>query len=80
MLVRRSFMALVLSGLVALAGCASDDLQTSTLFDPLTRFPDEATFSWDAASNKLPGYDRIAALDLDPLIREAANQAFAARG
>jgi hypothetical protein len=80
MLVRRSFVSLVLSGLVALAGCASDDLQTSTLFDPLTRFPDEATFSWDATSNKLPGDDRIAALDLDPLIREAANQEFAARG
>ena len=66
--------------LAALIGCASNDVQTSTVYDPLSPFPVQGTFRWDDAANKLPGDDRIQALDLDPLIREAANQGFAARG
>lgn len=77
---RRSLLGLAALCLLALVGCASDDLQTSTVFDPLSQFPDEATLRWDDAANKLPDDERIRALDLDPLIREAANQAFAARG
>ena len=80
MLTRRSLLGLVAFCLVAIVGCASDDLQTSTVFDPLTQFPAAATFSWEAAANKLPSDERIRALDLDPLIREAANREFAARG
>ncbi len=80
MLTRRSLLGLVALCLVAIVGCASDDLQTSTVFDPLTQFPAAATFSWEAAANKLPSDERIRALDLDPLIREAANQEFALRG
>jgi hypothetical protein len=80
MLTRRSLLGLVALCLVAIVGCASDDLQTSTVFDPLTQFPAAATFSWEAAANKLPSDERIRALDLDPLIREAANREFAARG
>ena len=66
--------------LVALAGCASDTLQTSTSFDPLATFPGQATFVWDDAASRLPEGERIAELDLDPLIKQAANEAFAVRG
>lgn len=80
MLARRSLILLAALGAAALTGCASDDLQTSFIHDPLSPFPAQATFSWDASANKLPAYERIEALDLDPLIREAANQEFALRG
>ena len=79
MLARRSLAFLGALGAVALA-CASDDFQTSFIHDPLSEFPSQATFRWDAAANKLPADQRIAALDLDPLIREAANQQFSLRG
>lgn len=78
--VRRSFFGLAALCLVALVSCASDDLATSVAFDPLTQFPEQGTFSWDDAANKLPSDDRVAALDLDPLIREAANAEFGGRG
>lgn len=65
---------------VVMIGCASDGVETSVAFDPLARFPTQATYLWDSSSNKLPADDRIAALDLDPLIREAADSEFAARG
>ena len=80
MLARRFLAILGTLGLVALAGCASDDVQASVVHDPLSRFPSQATFSWDAAANKLPADERLAALDLDPLIRGAANQEFSLRG
>ena len=80
MFARRSLFGLGALCLVALVGCASDDVRTSTLFDPLSQFPAQGTFSWDAAANKLPTDERIQALDLDPLIREAANQEFSLRG
>ena len=79
MLARRSLAFLGTRGVVALAGCA-DDVQTSFVHDPLSAFPAQGTFSWDAAANKLPADERIAALDLDPQIREAANQEFSLRG
>lgn len=77
----RRFIALLgaLAG-VALAGCASDDFQTSVVHDPLSSFPSQATYIWDAAASKLPSDDRIEALDLDPLLREAADREFALRG
>ncbi len=80
MFARRSLLGLGALCLIALGGCASDDVQTSTLFDPLSQFPAQGTFSWDAAANKLPTDERIQALDLDPLVREAANQEFSLRG
>ena len=66
--------------LASLAGCASDGLEMTTSFDPLATFPSQATFVWDDAANRLPQDDRIRQLDLDPLIRNAASDAFAARG
>ncbi len=80
MLARRFLAFFGALGVVALTSCASDDVQTSFIHDPLSAFPAQGTFSWDAAANKLPAAERIAALDLDPLIREAANQEFSLRG
>ena len=77
---RRPLFGLGALCLAALIGCASNDVQTSTVYDPLSPFPVQGTFRWDDAANKLPGDDRIQALDLDPLIRDAANQEFALRG
>ena len=74
----RPLLALLL--LAPLAGCASNGIQTSTSFDPLATFPSQATFVWDDASSRLPQDERIAQLDLDPLIKQAADAAFAVRG
>jgi hypothetical protein len=73
-----SFVAAIL--LAAAAGCASDGVEVTTNADPLATFPSQGTFVWDDAGNKLPKDERIQELDLDPLIRQAANGAFAARG
>lgn len=80
MSVRQVLACLGLFGVIAAVGCASDDLQTSVTHDPLALFPPQATFAWDSAANRLPTDESIVALDLDPLIREAANQEFALRG
>jgi hypothetical protein len=66
--------------LVHLAGCASDGVEVSTTFDPLTSFPPQATYAWDDHANKAPKEPRLQALDLDSLIKEAANEEFAAHG
>lgn len=80
-MIPRSARCLILALLVhALAGCASDGLQVSTAFDPLTRFPRQATYVWDTAANRLPDDPRIAQLELGPKIEEAARGALAARG
>jgi len=76
--IRPAFHSLVLA--IVLLGCASDGVETSTAFDPLTQFPTQATFLWDSSSNKLPADDRIAALDLGPVIEEAAEAEFGVRG
>jgi len=75
---RTSIPALML--VIAMTGCASDGVETSTAFDPLARFPAQATFLWDSSSNRLPADDRIAALDLGPVIEAAAEAEFGARG
>jgi len=65
----------------AFVGCASDGgVETSAAFDPLTRFPAQATYQWDESRIRLPEDDRIAALDLKPVIMEAAEAEFALRG
>ncbi len=73
-----AFHTLILA--IVMIGCASDGVETSAAFDPLTQFPAQATFSWDSSSNKLPTDDRIVALDLGPVIEAAAEAEFAARG
>jgi hypothetical protein len=76
--IRPAFCSLVLA--IVMIGCASDGIETSVAFDPLTQFPTQATFLWDDSSNQLPADDRIAALDLGSVIETAAEAEFAARG
>jgi hypothetical protein len=73
-------LALSIILLVHLAGCKSDDLSVSTNFDPLTSFPTQATYTWDDLANKLPKDPRLEPLDLDLLLKEAANEQFSDRG
>jgi hypothetical protein len=72
------FLPLVLAA--AVIGCASDKIETSVTFDPLTAFPAQATFAWDEARNKLPKDERLLALDLGSVIESAAEAEFAVRG
>src|SRR5215471_3354753 len=65
---------------LGLVACQSDTAEFSTSYDPLVVFPQQASFAWDPAASKLPDDPRIRELDLDPLIRQAADGAFAARG
>ena len=76
--IRPAFCSLILA--IVTLGCASDGIETSVAFDPLTQFPAQATYLWDASSNKMPADDRIAALDLGPIIEAAAEAEFALRG
>ena len=73
---------LIATGLVLLllAGCASDNINASSAFDPLHPFPSQATYAWDAAANRLPNDPRFEQLDLHTLITEAANEEFSLRG
>ncbi len=66
--------------LLLLAGCASDNINASSAFDPLTPFPPQATYTWDEAANRLPADSRLEQLDLHTLITEAANEEFSNRG
>jgi hypothetical protein len=72
-------LPILLAALVAGLACASNDaIPVSTTFDPLVHFPAQATFSWDDAAIALPNLpDRDAT---DALLREVAEEAFAARG
>lgn len=80
MRVRRHGFVLSL-GLVALGlGCASDGIDVSTTFDPLTPFPARATYVWDTAANQLPADPRFEQMGVGGVIEEAANAEFAARG
>jgi hypothetical protein len=77
---RRYALILAALWLLQLGGCASDGIDTSTTFDPLTVFPAAASYVWDDRASSLPQDPRIQQLDLSPLIREVANQEFASRG
>jgi hypothetical protein len=66
--------------LVLLAGCASDGVEVSTTYDPLALFPAQATYAWDDSANKLPPDPRLASLDLDRLIKQAAAEELAVHG
>jgi len=78
MLLRASLA--MLAALLVLAACASDTADFTTSFDPLLTFPEKASFVWDPTACKLPADPRIRELNLDPLIRGAADGAFSARG
>ena len=71
---------LVLSA-VLLAGCATrDDVSVTHAYDPLVRFPAEATYSWNVAASSLPDDPALDRGEIDALLKDVANEAFAARG
>lgn len=80
MTLRPAISSLAAVLLAAAVGCASDGIEVTTGADPLATFPAQGTFVWDDAGNKLPKDERIHELNLDPLIKQAATAAFAARG
>jgi hypothetical protein len=80
MMLRPILSSLAAVLLTAAAGCTSDGIEVTTSADPLATFPAQGTFAWDDAANKLPKDARIQELNLDPLIKQAATGAFAARG
>ena len=65
---------------VALLACASDDVQVSANYDPLVRFPAEATYVWDDVANVLPEDSALDRASTDALLRSVADEAFAAKG
>lgn len=76
----RPILSSLAAALLTAVGCASDGIEVTTSADPLMTFPKQGTFVWDDSANKLPKDERIQELNLDPLIKQAANEAFAARG
>ena len=78
LLTRLPKLPFLVAALLAGLACASQEIPVSTTFDPLVRFPAQATFSWDESAISLPDLpDRDAT---DALLREVAEEAFAARG
>jgi hypothetical protein len=73
----RSALALFL---LALLACTSDDVQVSANYDPLVRFPAEATYVWDEVANVLPDEPSLDRAGTDALLRGVADEAFAAKG
>ena len=63
-------------------GCAlsGNRIPVSTAFDPLVRFPAEASFAWDRAAISLPHNPELNAAKLGHVIEQEAEAAFAARG
>jgi hypothetical protein len=75
--IRTSVAALLLACL----GCASDSAPAvSSTQDPLFRFPAQARYAWDDAAIQLPDDPAFDRAETDALFREAADEAFAARG
>jgi len=71
----------VLAALIVLVACASkDEIPVSTNYDPLFRFPARATYSWDDAANIFPTNPDIDRKEMDALLRDVVNEAFAAHG
>jgi hypothetical protein len=59
--------------------CVSGE-NVSTAFDPLTRFPAQATYVWDETANHEPDDPRIRELNFGPRLRKLTTEALAARG
>jgi hypothetical protein len=76
------FRASVAAVLLACLGCASGPAApaVSSTYDPLFRFPAQARYAWDDAAIQLPEDPAIDRAETDALLREAADEAFAARG
>jgi len=77
----RGRTALLTLLLTLTAACASSDaIPVSSTYDPLTRFPAEATFVWDDAASRLPSDPEIDGPAMAALIKDVATEAFGARG
>ena len=63
-----------------LASCKSDEIPVSTNYDPLYRFPASASYVWDDAASSLPDVESVDRAATDKLLKDVANEAFAARG
>ena len=72
--------ALALFACLALAACAGDVIPVSSSYDPLERFPAQATLAWDDAANVLPSDPAIDRAGTDAMFRELAEEGFAAHG
>jgi hypothetical protein len=80
MVQHRYGMALLALCILWQAGCASNSIQTSTTFDPLTAFPAQATYVWDDRASQFPDDPRLQSLNLESTIKQLANEEFAKRG
>lgn len=73
-------LCLFSAAFLSLLACANDAIPVSTNYDPLVRFPAEATYVWDNAANTLPDDPAIEPKSTDALLKSVADEAFAARG
>ena len=80
MLDRRHLLTVFSLSLVLLAGCASDRIAVSTVFDPLMPFPKQATYAWDDRASSVPEQPRFRELDTEAVLKEVADEEFAKRG
>jgi hypothetical protein len=79
--VRRICTFVALAALSSLSACASQNaIPVSSSWDPLWRFPAQATFAWDDAATSLPDDPAVDRTSTDALVKTVANEAFAARG
>lgn len=65
---------------LSLLACASDEIPVATNYDPLFRFPAQATYVWDDAANSLPDNPSVDKKSTDALLRQVVDEAFAAKG
>ena len=73
--------SLVVAASLSVFACASDyAIPVSTNYDPLVHFPARATYVWDDSANLLPDKQEIDRQATDALLKDVANEAFAARG
>lgn len=75
-------MVLVYSllGALLLAGCSTPDVDVSVTFDPLVRFPEEATYRWDRERISVPHGPRVEPLEFGAILEETVEEAFRKRG
>lgn len=71
-------LALLLAFAASFA-CASD-VPVGISYDPLERFPAQASWRWDDLRNLLPEDERVEARNLGPLVKEIVAAELTARG
>ena len=76
----RHLVTFMCIGLFAFGCASSRHVPVSTAFDPLVRFPKEATFVWDREKISLPTDPALEDLALGESVERQAEAAFAARG